>query len=142
MQKYSILIIGVIFIAVGGFLFYRSADLAKKCTEEVRATVVDMEEEMSSDEDGTSYVYYPVVEYKVGDDTVRAKMSIGSSNPKYKVNAKVTVLYNPNKTDEFIVKGDNSLDFLKYIFSGVGIALTVFGIVLAFKKEEPVEYHQ
>ena len=135
MQKYSLLIIGVIFIAVGGFLFYRSADLEKKCTEEAKATVVDMEEEMSSDDDGMSYIYYPIVEYKVGSKTVKAKMSSGSSNPKYKINDKVTILYNPDKTSEFIVKGDNTLDFFKYIFVVVGIALTGFGTYVATKKE-------
>ena len=145
MQKYSILTVGIIVIAIGGFLFYKSADLAKKCTEEVTATVVDIEEETEIDEDGTSYIYYPVVEYKAGDENVKAKMTTGSSSPKYKIKDKVTILYNPNKTDEFIVKGDGSMDILKYIFVVVGVALTGYGVFVALKKEtpsKPVEFHQ
>ena len=121
------------------------SEVNDEVTEEVTATVVDIEEETEIDEDGTSYIYYPVVEYKAGDENVKAKMTTGSSSPKYKIKDKVTILYNPNKTDEFIVKGDGSMDILKYIFVVVGVALTGYGVFVALKKEtpsKPVEFHQ
>lgn len=136
MKRYMVLLIGIIFLAVGGFMFYRNNTLAKNCTEETQATVVDMKQEFSTDSDSTtSYIYYPIIEYSVGENTVRATMSSGSSTPAYSINQKITILYNPNKTKEFIVKGDQSSNIFSIVFMALGVFVTGYGVVVAIKKE-------
>ena len=65
--------------------------------------------------------------------------SIGTYMPleaeKYNVNDKVTILYNPNKTDQFIVKGDNSNNLFMFIFGIAGLFITGYGIYLLIKKD-------
>ena len=136
MKRYMVLLIGIIFLALGGFMFYRNNTLAKNCTEETQATVVDMKQEFSTDSDSTtSYIYYPIIEYSVGEDTVRVTMGSGSSTPAYSINQKITILYNPNKTKEFIVKGDQSSNIFSIVFMALGVFVTGYGVVVAIKKE-------
>lgn len=136
MQKIGTIIFGIVFIGVAVFLYYKDIDLTKKCTEEVKATVIELEEEYDSDQEGaTSYIYYPVVEYEVNGKVVKARMNKGSNPPEYNVNDKVTILYNPNKTDQFIVKGDNSNNLFMFIFGIAGLFITGYGIYLLIKKD-------
>ena len=138
MKKVLTIIVGVIFLGVGIFMFIRNNNLIKKCTEEVDGIVVDMKEDYSSDDDGTSYIYYPIIEYKVGEEIIKGTMDKGSSNPSYKIGDKVTILYNPNNKNEFIVKGDKSSSIFSVVFIGLGILVIILGIVLLFKKEESI----
>jgi len=86
MQRFLALIVGIIFLAIGIFMYVKNDTLIKNCTEEVEATVVDMKQEFSADEDGSSYMYYPIIEYTVGEDTIRVTMDSGSSTPAYDIN--------------------------------------------------------
>lgn len=133
-QKILVLVVGIIFIGVGIFMFIQHKNLVKNCTEEVKAVVVDMKEEFSSDDDEGRYIYYPIIEYKVGENNVRTTMSKGSSNPEYKLNDKVNILYNPNNTKEFIVKGDKSSNIFSIIFIGLGVLVAGYGAFVLIKK--------
>ena len=134
LQKIGVIIVGIIFVGVGVFMFIKDRNLVKNCTEETSATVVDFEEEFQTDDDGSTYMYYPVIEYNVGEQTIKSKMDKGSSTPAYKLNEKITILYNPNKVNEFIVKGDKSLNIFSFVFIGLGALLTVYGNVILLKK--------
>ena len=46
MKRFVVLIVGILFLAVGGFMFYQNTNLQKNCTEETTAVVVDMKEEL------------------------------------------------------------------------------------------------
>ena len=135
MKRFTVLIVGIIFVFVGGFLYYKNSYLAKVCTSEVIATVVGMEERFSADEDGTKYTYYPVIEYKVGSETIKKTMSSGSNPPAYSINDTLTIYYNPNKIGEFYVKGDIMSNIFSYVFMGLGVLLTGYGIKVAIKGE-------
>lgn len=136
MQRYLAIIVGIIMLLAGGFLFYKNANLTKKCTEEAEATIIDMKEEISADSDGlSSYVYYPIIEYKVGENIIKATMDSGSSTPQYSINQKIIVLYNPNNNKEFIVKGDKSSNIMSIVMMTLGTFVTGYGIYIAFKKE-------
>ncbi len=134
MQKYLVVLVGIIFIAAGGFMYYRNSNLIKNCTQETVATVVDMKEEFSGDSDSTGFMYYPIIEYQADTTPVRVTMSTGSSTPAYSINEKITILYNPNKTNEFIIKGDKSSNIFSIVFMVLGVAVTGYGLVVAFKK--------
>ena len=135
MQRFAIALIGILFLGVGVFMYVRNDNLTKNCTVEAEATVVDMKQELNTDSDGSQYMYSPIVEYKVGEETLRVTMDTSSSTPPYSIGTKLTILYNPNKTKQFIVKGDNSGNIMGYVFLGIGAALTCYGIVVAFKKD-------
>lgn len=134
MKRFIPILVGIIFLAVGIFLYFQNQRLTKVCTAEAEATVVNMQEEMENDENGMRYVYYPVIEYKAGSETVRVTMSSGSSTPAYSINDKLTILYNPNKVKEFIVKGDKASGIFSYVFMGLGVLVTGCGVVIALKK--------
>lgn len=134
MQRFLAIIVGIIFLAIGIFMYVKNDTLIKNCTEEVKATVVDMKQDFSADEDGSSYTYYPIIEYKVGEDTIRVTMNSGSSTPAYDINEKITILYNPNKVKEFIVKGEKTSSIFSIVFMALGIFVTGCGIKIALKK--------
>lgn len=135
MQRFLGLIMGVLFVAVGVFMYIKNDSLAKNCTMESEATVVDMKQDFSSDSDSTSsYIYYPIIEYQANDETVRVTMDQGSSTPAYQINDKITVMYNPNKVKEFYIKGDKSSNIISIVFMAIGAVVTGFGIKMALKK--------
>ena len=136
MQKFMPLLVGIIFLGVGVFLYFNNQNLIKRCTEEVSATIVDIKEELSTDSDGSTYLYYPIYEYKVGEDVKRVKSSKSSSISTNSIGDKVTILYNPNKTTEFIVKGEKSSSIFSIVFMVLGVLISGYGIKLALTKEK------
>ena len=136
MQKFLALIIGVVFLGLGIFMYVKNDNLIKNCTTETTATVVDMKQELSSDTDSTtSYMYYPIIEYVVDGNTIRTQIDSGSSSPKYNINEKITILYNPNKVKEFIVKGEKTLSIFSIVFMALGALISVYGIKEALSKK-------
>ena len=136
MQRFLGIIVGVIFLAVGVLMYIKNDNLIKNCTVETEATVVDMKQDFSSDSDGSTYIYYPIIEYKVNENTIRVTMDKGSNIPAYNIDEKITILYNPNKIKEFIVKGEKSSSIFSIIFIVLGVFITGYGIKLAIKKSE------
>ena len=134
MQRFLGIIVGVIFLTVGVFMFAKNNNLVKNCTVEAEATVVDMKQEFSTDSDNSSYIYYPIIEYKVQDNIIRVTMDKGSNIPAYRIDEKITILYNPNKAKEFIVKGEKTSSIFSIVFIALGVFVTSYGVVLAFKK--------
>ena len=65
MKRFLVIIFGIIFIAVGVFIYFKNSNLIKNCTVEAEATVVDMKQEFSSDDSGATYLYYPIIEYEL-----------------------------------------------------------------------------
>ena len=134
MQKFIGIIVGIIFIIVGAFLFLKNNNLVKNCTEEIEATVVDMKQDFSTDDGDASYIYYPIIEYKANENNVRVTMDSGSNTPAYNIGDKITILYNPNKVKEFIVKGNKSSNIISIIFMVIGVFVTGYGVITALKK--------
>lgn len=132
MKKIGIIIVGLVIIAVGIFLIINGKNLEKRCTESAEGTVVEIVVDSQTDSDGTpSTTYYPIIEYKVGEQIVSKQSSTGSGSSDYKIGEKVEILYNPNKAEEYIIKGDKSSNVLGIVFIVVGIFMTCVGI---FKK--------
>lgn len=134
-SKFIALLVGIVLIGVGIFTYFRSNELAKVCTEKTTATVVSMREEFeaSSDTEGTRYVYYPVVEYQANGSTVKGEIPNASNPPIYSVNDTIEIFYNPNKTSEFIVSGENQSIFW-IILCGAGVVFIAVSIFLFIKK--------
>ncbi len=136
MKRFIGLIVGIIFILAGCFLFFQTKNLKKNCTVETEAIVVDIEEEVTSDEDGMNYLYYPVIEYKAGGENIRIRMSEGSNPSPYSISDKITILYNPKNHKQYIKKGEKSSTVISIVFMSLGALVTVYGIKMALSKNE------
>lgn len=129
-------VVALVIVGIGIFMIIKGNDLAKKCTVEAVATVVDFKEETNFDDDiGISYTYYPLIEYIVDGTTISGQVSSGSNRPAYNINDKINILYNPNKVDEFIVKNDGSSNFIGIVFIAVGAIVLILSIVSIVKGE-------
>ena len=135
MQRFLGIIVGILFLGIGIFLYIKNDNLVKNCTVETQATVVDMKQEISSDTDSTTFMYYPIIEYKVNEDTIRVTMDKASNTPKYNINETIAILYNPKKVKEFIVKGDQSSNIFSIVFMAIGVLVTGAGVKMALKKD-------
>ena len=133
-KKFIPLLIGLILLGGSVFFYFRAGELVKVCTEKTTATVVNMREDFSvdADTDGTRYIYYPVIEYEAAGQTVKGELD-ASNPPAYSVNDKVDILYNPNKTSEFIVVGENQ-NFSWILLGGLGVIFLAVGIYTLVKK--------
>ena len=135
-KKFLPAIIGIILIGIGVFLYFKSNELAKNCTAEATATVVDMREdfETSADTGDFRYIYYPVVSYEVNGRVIEKELGSGSNTPDYRINDKIAILYNPNNVEEFIVANENH-NLAWIITSAIGGVFLIIGIVMMFKKD-------
>ena len=128
MKKLLMIVMSIIFIIIGIVLFIKGNELKQRCTSQTVGTVVNIKEEVSHDEDGTTYTYYPVIEYKAGEKTITKQSLSGSGNSKYNINDKVSVLYNPNNIEEFIIEGENTMSIIAIVFIVIGIITLLVGI--------------
>lgn len=133
-KKFLPLVLGVILIGVGAFFYFRNSELARVCTEPSTATVVNMREDfVSTDGEGIRYVYYPVVQYTAGDQTITEELGTSSNPPAYNINDTIEILYNPDKLNEFMVAGENSY-IITIIMGALGAVFLVAGIYVLVKK--------
>ena len=143
-KKLLVILFGILAIGVGIFLIVSGNNMAKRCTAKASGTVIQIieekEENREAQESGATvydtyiYTYFPVIEYNAGDKTIGQKYSIGSGNKdKYKVGDKVDVLYDPNKPEDYLIKGDEkSSNLFGGIFVAAGVVVALIGVI---KKE-------
>lgn len=133
MRKIGVILFGLLFVAIGVYLLISGNAKAKRCTEAAVGTVVGIDQEEYTDEDGNfRYTYYPVIEYKAGEKTISKKSSDGSNQSKYKIGDKLDILYNPNKVEEFIIKGDNGSNIIGIVFIALGAIAAIAGVIKRF----------
>ena len=129
MKKFWIIIFWIIFLAIGIVIFKTGRNKIQRCTQETIGTVVDFEESTSTDDNGDlDYTYYPIVRYNAGERTITNKSNTGSGSPKYSINEEINEFYNPDKVEEYVIKGDNTTDFIGIIFIVMGAAVSIIGI--------------
>ena len=133
-KKIFVILVGLLFVGIGIYSLISDKEKAKRCTQETSGTIVELKKETSEDSDGhTEYVYYPIIRYTAKGNTITKKSNIGSSNySKYRVNEKVTIFYNPNKVEEFMIEGENGSKFIAIVFISLGSLVT---IVILIKRE-------
>ncbi len=105
-------IVCVVFFVVGLLMVIGGIRLKGNCTQRVNAVVVDMEEKVDEDEDGTSVSYYPVFEYIVDGVPYRVQSSFGSSGRRYGIGQEVTLMYNPDNPHQFLERGESKATVL------------------------------
>ena len=129
------IIAGLIFIVAGIAFLKNGTGKQKRCIQETTGIVVEIKEEKrtKTDKSGSiyhEYIYYPVIEYKAGDKTVRKISNEITTYPRYKVNDKVDILYNPDNIEEYIMKGTKPSYALTAVFEVFGILFLIIGLQL------------
>ena len=121
------LIVGAVISLIGIISLCRGSKTKKRCTASASAVIVAVEKE--DDEAGREntrkkYTYTPIYEFTVNGNTVRKSGGIYSHNKKeFKVGDVSTVMYNPEKPEEFLVNGKSGS-------KAFGMALLLFGLVI------------
>lgn len=124
------LILGIISVAI----WISIKNKRKNCVVSVDATVKEIRREEHSFHSNhgpstTMTSYYPVYEYTIGGRTVIEKSEYGVAEPKIRVGQTVSLLVNPNDTDEFYCESDPAKPIC-IIFGCIGTLLLCVGIVL------------
>lgn len=139
MKKREYYILGIIAIIVAIILLFVGKGKEKRCTVEIQANIVEVKEKINFDTEKStsSYTYYPIIEYKIGDKTIRKDCKyLEKEYNTFKKGEKIDILYNPNNVEEFIIPKNKSLVYLAYfIFAFGGIAL-----IYGFLKDDSLMY--
>ena len=131
--RFAFRIIGIVFISVSiiigiVYFFVIRAMNAKydRCTESTTAVVID---NVINDD-----TYTPVFLYEVDGQTYKMRSSYSTNPPKYKLNEKVTLNYNPDDPEEFYVdKASGLVTFVLIFISSIFLLIGLVFAVLAVK---------
>lgn len=116
--------IGLIFAAVGGWLYLEDRSLAESGIR-AQGTVVELVRSRDSDGD---YTYRPVVEFLDESGTRHAFTgSVGSNPPSRSVGETVDVIYKPWSPGNAMIDGFFDRFFLPLIFAGMGALFAAIG---------------
>lgn len=125
------LVFGIGFGAVGLKLFHTAYMQEKDCSASAEGRLVRYEPYHSR---GTR-TYSPVVEYQAGNETLTATSNISASSRPFKEGGQVTVFYNPDRPDEFYIKGygleiEYKIGAVFLLVSIAAIIITILSIIL------------
>ncbi|MBR1540615.1 MAG: DUF3592 domain-containing protein [Clostridia bacterium] len=128
---YILIFFGIIFICLGFINWFRFNFKKSRCAEQVEGIIVDYIEKYNSDSITPSY--FPVVQYETPSGIVTQKSSTGGYPALYEINDKINICYNPNKTNEFIIQGDNTEKTFTIILFSIGIVFELIGLFIFIK---------
>lgn len=128
-KSFTMLIIGILFIALSAFLLWMSMKKKIKCTEEIDAEIIDVKKNRygRGSKNRRSTDYSPVVKYIVSGNECGGVAEISSVLPnKFKIGESITVKYDPNDPNSFCVKGKIGNAKWYMVMIVVGIFIVVF----------------
>lgn len=131
-----LIVMGAVFFLFGMFML-RSYGDSKRCTEPVRATVVEVERRRSADADdyrGTREVYAPVFRYEHEGETYTVKSTVATYPPEYSVGDTTTIKIDPNDPEKIYYSPGETSVVLCMVFRIVGGVLMTVGLVLLVKR--------
>jgi hypothetical protein len=128
-----IMLAGGAFVMVFGIgkLYERKKILAKGV--KVEGVVFDIEKnwDMDAGDASSTTQYYPIVRYVTAEkEWITKKYEITGGLNLYKIGDKVTVVYDPDEIEHFIID-DGKTKWLGPVFITVGIAL-ILGVIIYF----------
>lgn len=131
--KGILLIVSGIMCLVGFLVIYFGIRKKQRCTEPAVAEIVDIKRTEDTDEKGhKSYSYQPVLEFKVGVETIRKMASVSSSRRKaYKIGDKVNIKFNPMKPKEFMTGKQKTGAFTGALLMVIAVGIAVVTLIYA-----------
>ena len=119
-----VIFFGFIFFAIGAGLTYHQYNLARSGVQ-AQGEVIGLSD--VCDDEGCTYA--PVVRFQAQDGrTLTIHSSFSSNPPAYDIGEKVTVMYPVGKPEKADLKGAGGA--FRYIFTGVGAIIMLFGVVM------------
>lgn len=145
------LIAGIVITLIGILLIVTSKAKKSRCTSTTIAKVVDIDREKTQSLDSSgrdmqyenhthisignmninlarnnynyNTIFYPIIEYQVGDKKYVKKSGSGSSSSTYAIGDETEIHYNPNDPNEFYMTEGGSGIMIGVVFTIVGIIL-------------------
>lgn len=126
-----LMIFGGIFIIASICLSIFINNKKKNCTKEATAKIKEIIVSENIDNvDGFLMISeYPKLEYDINGEHIERVSSIGYMPKKYSVGQEVEICYNPNKYDDFCIKGDKTANIIRNVSVAVGIGMFIIGII-------------
>jgi len=122
---------GAILIFIGIFNITRRRKLLKVGIT-TEATVVSLRKDIFNNS-GANTLYYPTIEYTAETNkTISREYTVGTNPSKYKEGDKLTIIYDPDNVESFIINDSPTKIIWPIILLG-GIALIIWGIFLIVK---------
>lgn len=127
------IIVGAILILVAGLALLGSTADKRRCTEPVRAVVVDMVQR-SSHRSGrrhhrTSITYAPVYEYEYGGRIYRYTSKVSTYPPRYEVGQIADIKVDPTDPSR-VYDNNNATVFIIVIAAAIGGIFLLVGILI------------
>lgn len=122
-----------IFLGIGmligaGYLIQNTQQFMK-IAQQTQGVVVDLQMSSTSGSNGTSYSYYPIVEFKAFDQSkIKFKSNFGTNPPMYHRGEWVEVLYDPDNPHRAKIHSYFGIWFPCYILVFVGGVFALVGI--------------
>ncbi len=120
------LVIGGLFLIIGMVTYQSEKKKQITCTVNVLGKVKDMAS--YSDREG-GLTCHPIFEYVAGNETIVTESQYGTSRPRYEVGQEIEIYYNPEKVEEYYIKGETLPKRFAIIFSVVGALVMIMGII-------------
>lgn len=140
------ILFSILFIIVGIVVLMIPKIKAQKCTESVRAEVVENLLVESSHKSGsghrrTSTMYKPVFSFTYNGKDYLVESKTSSDPPAFQSGEIVELKINPDDPTDFYAPSDKTTSFIGIIFTAMGALFLIIGIVLrvAFRKNEKSE---
>ena len=135
-----VILFGVVFLIVS-YLGFRQSLHLQQVGLKTNGSVIDYQQQTSSQSGGTTYTYYPVIRFtdKNGQPQQFTSAS-GSSSKKYFIGANVQILYDPNKPSDAEINGPAASPLMPIGAAGISFILIILGIILVIRgsKSSPV----
>jgi len=95
-----------------------------------RGTVIRLETGFSTSENGSGWLWAPIVEYDVAGQRFTSTLSYlqpYNAKPKYSVGDEVKILYSPREPSRCVLNSWTEHIFLTIIFSGLVVGMVLSG---------------
>ncbi|MCR4796386.1 MAG: DUF3592 domain-containing protein [Ruminococcus sp.] len=132
------LLIGIVFITLGAYLFISRAYTKSECDTEVNAVVVDM---VSLKTPGLHkrITYAPVLEYEYNGKTYKYTSNTGTKPAKYKRGQRIKILIDSHSPEVVYLPTDD-FDYILFILMILGGAvfavIGICGFVYIYRRRE------
>lgn len=126
-------LIGIIFFMIGIGILRNRKKKEINCTSKTYGKVKDIvrQRNYDLDNDYSTYSWYPIFEYNIGELKFVKQSSYGSSTTKYVIGQDVEIYYNPDDYNDYYIAGESLPRTLGKIFTIVGVVAIIIAIFVA-----------
>lgn len=121
-----LVLIGMVLVLLGTQLFFSSRKF-RKTGIKTQATVIDNMAVQSRDDNGTSIMYTPLLEYEVKGERKTYVPNAQSNPPAYGIGEKVPIVYSPKNYQNVRIISYWGIYFVSNILFALGLPMLLIG---------------